>query len=52
MLKEVLSFYVESQACVIDESGMSEWFDVNVGLRQECVMSPWLFIVYIDGIVR
>ena len=31
---------------------MSEWFSVNVGLRQGCVMSPWLFNVYMDGVVR
>ena len=31
---------------------MSEWFPVNVGLRQGCVMSPWLFNVYMDGAVR
>ena len=31
---------------------MSEWFPVNVGLRQGCVMSPWLFNVYMDGEVR
>ena len=31
---------------------MSGWFPVNVGLRQGCVMSPWLFNVYIDGVVR
>ena len=31
---------------------MSEWFPVNVGLRQGCMMSPWLFNVYIDSVVR
>ena len=30
---------------------MSEWFPVNVGLRQGCVMSPWLLNVYMDGVV-
>ena len=30
---------------------MREWFSVNVGLRQGCVMSPW-FNVYMDGVVR
>ena len=25
---------------------------VNVGLRQSCVMSPWLFNAYMDGVVR
>ena len=32
---------------------MSDWFPVNVGLRQGCVMSPWLFdTIYMDGVVR
>ena len=31
---------------------MSDWFPVNVGLRQSCVMSPWLFNVYMDGEVN
>ena len=31
---------------------MREWFPVNVRLRHGCVMSPWLFIVYMDGVVR
>ena len=26
--------------------------EVRVGLRQGCVMSPWLFNLYIDGVVR
>ena len=30
---------------------MSEWLPVNVGLRQGCVMSPWLFDVYMDGVI-
>ena len=29
---------------------MSEWFLVNVGLKQGCEMSPWLFTVYMDGV--
>ena len=31
---------------------VSEGFPVNVGLRQGCVMSPWLFNVYTNGVVR
>ena len=31
---------------------MSVWFPVNVGLRQDCVMFPWLFNVWMDGVVR
>ena len=33
-------------------SGMSEWFGVELGLRQGCVMSPWLINMLVDGVVR
>ena len=30
----------------------SESFEVSVGLRQGCMISLWLFNVYMDGVVR
>ena len=30
---------------------MSDWFPVDVGLRQGCLMSPWLFNVCMDGVI-
>ena len=51
LLKAVQSFYVDSSACVVGND-VSEWFPVNVGLRQGCVMSRWLFNIYMDGVVR
>ena len=30
---------------------MCEWFPANVGLRLGCVVSPWLFNVYMDCVV-
>ena len=42
LLKAVQSFYIVSRACVRIGNDLSEWFQVNVGLRQGCVMSPWL----------
>ena len=27
-------------------------FNVEVGVRQGCVMSPWLFNIYMDGCIR
>ena len=50
--KAVQRFYVDSRACVREGMDMSEWFPVNVGLRQGCEMSPRLFNVYMDGVVR
>ena len=50
LLKAVHIFYVDSRACVRVGMDVSEWFPVNVGLRQGCVMSPWLFNVYMDRV--
>ncbi len=43
---------MNSRACVRVRNGVSDRFQVRVGLRQGCVMSPSLFNVYIDGFVR
>ena len=52
LLKAVQSFFRDSRACDRVGNNVSEWFSVNAGLRQGCVMSPWLFNVYMDGVVR
>ena len=52
LFKALQSFYVDSRACVWVGNDVSEWFQVNVGLRQGCVMSSWFFNVYMDGVVR
>ena len=38
LLKAVQSFYIDSRACVRVGNDVSEWFPVNVVLRQGCVM--------------
>ena len=52
IVEAVQNFYVDSRACVRVGNAVSELFPVNDGLRQGCVMSPWLFNVYVDGVVR
>ena len=39
LLKAVEIFYVDSMACVRVGNDVSEWFPVNVGLRQGCHVS-------------
>ena len=51
LLKAVQSFHIDSKACVRLENDVREWLPVNVASRQSCVMSPWLFKVYVDGVV-
>ena len=52
LLKAVQRFYVDSRACVRVGNDLSEWFQVNGGLRQCGVISPSLFNIYMDGAVR
>ena len=44
LLKAVKGFYINSRAYVRMGKDASEWSPVNVGLRQGCVMSPWLLM--------
>ena len=34
------------------EGMKSQWFGVHKGVRQGCTLSPWLFNVFIDNVVR
>ena len=34
------SMYVDSLSCVRVKGGMSEWFRIDSGVRQGCIMSP------------
>ena len=52
LAKAVKSMYVNCEACVKIKEDNSEWFPVKKGVRRGCVMSPWLFNVYMDHIVR
>ena len=52
LLHAIKSFYKCSESCVRVCQEESEWFEVKVGVRQGCVMSPWLFNIYMDAVVK
>ena len=52
LLKGIKSLYDESEACVRVNRMESEWFKIGNGVRQGCVMSPWLFNIYMDGVMK
>ena len=51
-LSKFLTAVQTSRACVRVGNDVSEWFTVNVELKQGCEMSPLLFNVYTDDAVR
>ena len=52
LLSGIKSMYVGSLACVRVKGGVSERFRIDSGVRQGCIMSPWLFNVYMDGLMK
>ena len=46
------SLYASTKSAVREDGELTDWFDVNTGLRQGCLLSPALFNVYIDHVLR
>ena len=52
LVRAIQSLYVECEARVKVGGKHSEWFAVEQGVRQGCTLSPWLFNVFFDVIVK
>ena len=52
LLDNVRAIYRNSLCLVRKRAGLSKWFTVKSGMRQGCVLSPLLFIVYMDRITQ
>ena len=44
--------YINSLACLRVKRGESECFRIDSGVRQVCIMSPSLFNVYMDAVMK
>jgi len=45
------TLYRHSRCCVKTEDGFTEFFDIITGVRQGCILSPFLFLLVIDFIM-
>ena len=52
LLNGIKSVYVNSEACVRVKGSESECFRINSDVKQGCVVSPWLFNVYMDAAMK
>ena len=52
LLRTIQSLYSQSESCVRILGSKSDLFQVGVGLRQGCALSPILFVIYMDRISR
>ena len=51
-LSGIKSIYADSSAYVSVKWGESEQFRIDGGVRQGCIMSPWLFNIYIEEVMK
>ena len=49
LLSGIKSMYIDISVCVRVKRGENKRFRIDSRVRQECIMSPWLFNVYMDG---
>ena len=52
LLNGIKSMYVKNLACVRVKEDESECFRTDSGVRQGCIMSSWLFNVYMDAMMK
>ena len=46
------NLYAGQEATVRTGHGITDWFQTGKGVRQGCILSPWLFNLYADYIMR
>ena len=46
------NLYVGQEAAVTNVHGRTEWFQIGKGVNQGCILSPCLFNLYVEYILR
>ena len=46
------NLYAGQEATVRNEHGTTDWFQINKGVRQGCILSPWLFNFHAEYIMQ
>ena len=46
------NLYAGQESTIRTGHGTTDWFQIGKGIRQGCILSPYLFILYADYIMR
>ncbi|XP_077866228.1 uncharacterized protein LOC144353822 [Saccoglossus kowalevskii] len=48
----IKTIYVDFECSIIQNNALSDWFKVESGVRQRCILSPMLFLITLDWVMR
>lgn len=52
LLKGIKIIYAESKASVSINGQLSKWFDIMKAIGHGCVLSSWLFVIFMEKCLR
>ena len=52
MSRVIKNLYEVVESSVIVNEDLTEWFEVGLGVRQGCTLSPLLFLIFVEGLSR
>ena len=53
IIKLISNLYEDQESAVrLGDNSITDWFKIGKGVRQGCTLSPYLFSIYTEGIMR
>jgi hypothetical protein len=52
MWRVIRNIYENVESCVVVDGKSTDWFSIEVGVRQGCILSPILFNLFINGLAE
>lgn len=52
LIELIKNWYANQEATVKTEYGNTDWFNIGKGVRQGCILSPYLFNIYAEQIMK
>ena len=51
MWRMLRTIYKKVESCVLINGNKTDWFTIETGVRQACVLSPLLYALFINGLI-